>query len=50
MRGEKPKQESMLMLMSPETVVPTDHPIRAIKKLADEVLAKLSPMFDVAFE
>jgi transposase len=49
MRGEKPKQESMLMLMSPETVVPTDHPIRAIKKLADEVLAKLSPTFDAMY-
>src|SRR5271154_1918392 len=49
MRGEKPKQGSMLMLMSPETVVPTDHPIRAIKKLADEVLAKLSPTFDAMY-
>jgi transposase len=37
------------MLMSPETVVPTDHPIRAIKKLADEVLAKLSPTFDAMY-
>jgi transposase len=39
----------MLMLMSPETVVPTEHPIRAIKKLADEVLAKLSPTFDAMY-
>jgi transposase len=39
----------MLMLMSPETVVPMDHPIRAIKKLADEVLAKLSPTFDAMY-
>jgi transposase len=37
------------MLMSPETVVPTDHPIRAVKKLADEVLAKLSPTFDAMY-
>src|SRR5271167_3350219 len=49
MRGEKPKQGSMLMLMSPETVVPTDHPLRAIKKLADEALAKLSPTFDAMY-
>jgi transposase len=49
MRGEKPKQGSMLMLMSPEAVVPTDHPIRAIKRLADEVLAKLSPTFDAMY-
>jgi transposase len=49
MRGEKAKQSSMLVLMSPETVVPTDHPIRAIKKLADDVLAKLSPTFDAMY-
>jgi transposase len=49
MRGENTKQGSMLMLMSPETVVPTDHPIRAIKKLADSVLASLSPTFDAMY-
>ena len=42
MRGEDKKQSSMLMLMSPETGVPQTHPLRAIKKLADEALAKLS--------
>ena len=36
----------MLCLMSPETMVPEGHPIRAIKKLADEALAKLSSAFD----
>lgn len=36
----------MLMLMSPESRVPTGHPLRAIKKLADAALAKLSPIFD----
>jgi len=36
----------MVMLMSPESRVPKDHPIRRIKKMADEALAKLSPMFD----
>jgi transposase len=46
MRGEDKKQSSMLMLMSPETRVPQTHPLRAIKKLADEALAKLSPVFD----
>lgn len=34
------------MLMSPEPRVPTNHPLRRIKKLADEALAKLSPVFD----
>jgi len=36
----------MLMLMSPETRVPATHPLRAIKKLPDEALAKLSPVFE----
>jgi transposase len=49
MRGEDKKQSSMLVLMSPETRVPQDHPLRAIKKLADEALAKLSPVFDAMY-
>jgi transposase len=36
----------MLMLMSPETRVPATHPLRAIKRLADAALSKLSPVFD----
>ena len=36
----------MLMLMSPESRVPKTHPLRAIKKFADEALAELSPVFD----
>jgi hypothetical protein len=39
----------MLMLMSPETRVPQSHPLRAIKKLAAEALAKLSPVFDALY-
>src|SRR5579864_2392866 len=46
MRGEDTKQSSMLVLMSPESRVPQGHPLRAIKKLADEALKKLSPVFD----
>jgi transposase len=46
MRGDSPKQSSMLMLMSPESRVPAGHPLRAIKKLADEALGGLSPVFD----
>jgi transposase len=49
MRGADKKQSSMLMLMSPETRVPEDHPLRAIKKLADEALAKVSPVFDAMY-
>jgi transposase len=46
MRGTDRKQASMLCLMSPETVVPSGHPLRKVKKLADAALAKLSPIFD----
>ena len=48
-RGEDKKQSSMLMLMSPETRVPATHPLRAIKKLADAALSKLSPVFDAMY-
>jgi len=46
MRGETNPQTSMVMLMSPEQVVPKTHPIRRIKTLADEALKELSPVFD----
>lgn len=36
----------MLMLMSPESRVPATHPLRSIKKLADDALRLLSPTFD----
>jgi transposase len=46
MRGRETKQSSMLCLMSPEERVPADHPLRRIKKTTDEVLKRLSPLFD----
>jgi len=49
MRGTETKQASMLCLMSPETVVPLDHPIRRIKELADAALAELGPVFDAMY-
>lgn len=36
----------MLCLVSPESRVPADHPMRAIKKLAERALRELSPAFD----
>jgi transposase len=36
----------MLALLSPESVVPCEHPLRAIKKLLDQALQDLSPLFD----
>jgi len=46
MRGQAPKQSSMICMTSPESMVPHDHPLRAVKKLADAALATLSPVFD----
>src|SRR5262252_8613095 len=46
MRGERRGQVSMLTLMSPERLVPKDHPIRRIKALADAQLVQLSGVFD----
>jgi transposase len=46
MRGSVPEQSSMLCLMSVEDRVPQDHPLRPIKKMADEALRELSPVFD----
>lgn len=36
----------MLVLMSPDSLVPPKHPARALKNLADECLTELSPVFD----
>jgi transposase len=49
MRGTDTKQSTMLTLISPEHRVPANHPLRPIKKLAAEALAKLSPTFDAMY-
>lgn len=36
----------MLSLASPDEMVPKRHPLRAVKKLADEALKELQPVFD----
>ncbi len=46
MRGTDKQQVTMLSLVSPDQRVPSDHPLRRIKALADEALAALSPAFD----
>jgi transposase len=49
MRGVDTKQGSMLSLMGPERRVPTEHPLRKIKALADAALAELSKDFDAMY-
>jgi transposase len=46
MRGKVDAQADMLALISPESVVPREHPLRAIKPLVESALQDLSPLFD----
>lgn len=46
MRGDDTKTEAMFYYLSPESVVPQDHPLRSIRTMVDQALAELSPEFD----
>jgi transposase len=46
MRGRQDAQVSMLTFIDPESRVAANHPLRAIKQMADEALKGLSPKFD----
>lgn len=46
MRGDVSHQEAMFSYLSPDARVPATHPIRPIKAMADDALARLSPVFD----
>jgi len=46
MRGLRDPQVTMLAFIDLESRVPPDHPLRTIKSLADQALARLSPAFD----
>lgn len=46
MRGDASEQAEMLLALTPDQLVPDDHPIRRIKALVEPVLARLSPRFD----
>ena len=43
MRGDVEKQPDLIVTVSPEDLVPRDHPIRLVKKVADEALRRLGP-------
>jgi transposase len=45
MRGKKDKQIVMLSSLTPDQLVPQDHPIRQIKPMVDHALSELSPIF-----
>lgn len=50
MRGKAQAQPEFLTVVNLNAIVPSDHPLRAIKRRVDAVLAKLSPLFDELYE
>jgi len=46
MRGEKHSQGYMFTYLFPEDRVPSDHPLRKIRKFCDQALSRLSRQFD----
>jgi transposase len=45
MRGNDDQQEGIFSYISPEKRVPTDHPLRPLRKIVDEILKEMSPKF-----
>ncbi len=48
-RGRRDAQVSMLAFIDLDERVPADHPLRAIKRMADTALTELSPLFDAMY-
>jgi len=49
MRGDENQQEAMFSSVNLDPRVPTNHPLRAIRKMADQALAELSSHFDALY-
>jgi transposase len=48
-RGRRDPQVTMLAFMDVEARIPADHPLRTIKRVADQALAQLSTEFDAMY-
>lgn len=49
MRGEREEQAPLLVTVNLEDAIPPDHPIRAIKRLAESALGRMDGTFDRAY-
>ena len=50
MRGETEAQEQLFYTFTSwEEVIPEDHPLRPIKRVADARLKQMGPLFDAAY-
>lgn len=49
MRGITDPQTTMLSTLTPDSMIPPDHPIRRIKRVVEAVLADLDPEFDAMY-
>ncbi len=49
MRGTTSRQVTMLSTLTPDSLIPADHPIRRIKPVVEAVLAELGPEFDAMY-
>jgi transposase len=49
MRGEIKSQPELVCLISPESVVPKEHPIRTIKRHVDQALQRMNRQFDAMY-
>ncbi len=49
MRGDATKQTTMLLAVTPDQLVPADHPIRRVKPIVERALRVLSPTFSAMY-
>jgi transposase len=45
MRGDDPQTEHLFSYITPEQRVPSDHPLRPLRRMVDDALVRLSPRF-----
>lgn len=50
MRGDDTQQLTMLTAVTPDQLVPEDHPIRAVRVIVDRALEALSPVFNAMYK